>query len=200
MEQAKRDGILAEAGRAFGRFGFKKTSIDQIAKMAGVAKGTVYLACQSKQDLFYQVLHREVRKWIADVSTLIDPRVPADELLLRSSEAGVAYLEKRPLLKTLLFGEAHSLLPTWADRLDDLRALGSENVQQILRLGIKQGRFVEDLDVATTAELLLDLQLAYFVLHDRPGADHDARLARRKAAAFSLVLNGLRVRPDAAGA
>lgn len=197
MEQTKRDCILVEAGRAFGRFGFKKTSIDQIAKMAGVAKGTVYLACQSKQDLFYQVLHREVRKWIADVATLIDPRVPADELLLRSSDAGIAYLDKRPLLKTLLFGEAHSLLPTWSDRLDSLVALGRQNVEQILALGVQQGLFREDLDVSATSELLLDLQLAYFVLHDRPGADRAEHLTRRRAAGFALVLDGLRVRPPA---
>lgn len=192
MEQAKKEGILSEATKAFTRFGFKKTSVDQIARMAGVAKGTIYLACQSKQDLFYQVLHREVRKWVADVSTAIDPRVPADQLLIAASEQGVAYLEERPLLRLLLFGEAHRVLPAWSDRLDALAALGRENVESILRLGIKQGLFRTDLDIEMTGELLLDLQLAYFVLHDRPGPDREARIERRKKAAFTLVLNGLK--------
>ena len=66
MEQAKKDCILLEAARAFARFGFKKTSIDEVARAAGVAKGTVYLACDSKEDLFYQVLHRETRSWAAE--------------------------------------------------------------------------------------------------------------------------------------
>ncbi|MGZ5968756.1 MAG: TetR/AcrR family transcriptional regulator, partial [Polyangiales bacterium] len=63
MERAKKECILTEAGKAFTRFGFKKTSVDEIAKKAGVAKGTVYLAAESKEDLFYQVLHRELRAW-----------------------------------------------------------------------------------------------------------------------------------------
>jgi TetR/AcrR family transcriptional regulator, fatty acid metabolism regulator protein len=191
MERAKRECILVEAAKAFARFGFRKASIDQIAKKAGVAKGTVYLAAESKEDLFYQVLHREVRSWIAEVSQVIDPRVPADQLLAQCSQLGLEYLEARPLVKELLFGQAHLLLPNWGERLDELVTLGRENVVQILKLGTRQGLFRADLDVDTVAELLLDLQLAYFVLHDR-GPNRETRLMRRKMAAFDLVLNGIK--------
>lgn len=194
MERAKRECILIEAAKAFARFGFRKASIDEIAKKAGVAKGTVYLAAESKEDLFYQVLHREVRSWISEVAKVIDPRVPADQLLAMSSQLGLEYLESHPLVKELLFGQAHILLPSWGDRLDELVTLGRENVTQILKLGTRQGIFRADLDVETVAELLLDLQLAYFVLHDRDyqGANREERLNRRKLAAFDLVLNGIR--------
>jgi AcrR family transcriptional regulator len=197
VERSKKECILLEAAKAFARFGFKKASVDAIAKMAGVAKGTVYLAAESKEDLFYQVLHREVRAWIGEVSNAIDPRIPADRLLEICSETGVAYLDSRPLLKHLLFGEAHLMLPDWADRLDSLVALGGENAIQILKLGVRQGLFREEIDVEAVAQLLLDLQLAYFVLHDR-GPDRQARILRRKKAAFDLVLNGLRKRPEPA--
>lgn len=195
MEAAKRECILIEAARAFARFGFKKASIDTIAEKAGVGKGTVYLAAESKQDLFYQVLHREVVSWIADVQKVIDPRTPADQLLVLASNQGRLYLEQRPLLRQLLFGEAYELMPTWGERLDALVGLGTQNAQQILRLGIQQGIFREDLDVEVTAQLLIDLQLAYFVLHDRPGPEREAQIERRGAAAFKLILNGLYLRP-----
>lgn len=191
IERAKKECILVEAAKAFARFGFKKASVDEIAKKAGVAKGTVYLAAESKEDLFYQVLHREVRAWIAEVATNIDPRTPADQLLAITSQAGVEYLEARPLVKHLLFGQAHLWLPSWTDRLDALIGLGSQNVVQILRLGIQQGLFRAELDVETTAELLLDLQLAYFVLHDRGGPGREARILKRKLAAFDLILHGI---------
>ena len=54
MDHAKRETILESATRLFARLGFKKCSIDEIARAAGVAKGTIYLACDSKTDLFYQ--------------------------------------------------------------------------------------------------------------------------------------------------
>ena len=59
MERAKKDCILDSAAKAFARLGFKKASIDAIARAARVAKGTVYLACESKEDLFFQAVHRD---------------------------------------------------------------------------------------------------------------------------------------------
>jgi TetR/AcrR family fatty acid metabolism transcriptional regulator len=195
MERAKKECILVEAARAFTRHGFKKASVDVIAKGAGVAKGTVYLACESKEDLFYQVLLREVRAWVAEVAKVIDPRVPADQLLVMASDAANLYLEDRPLLRSLLFGETHHLLPNWTERLDELATLGLDNIVQILKLGIKQGHFREDLDVETTAQILQDMQVSYYILHDHDrGADRDERLTRRAQAAFDLVLHGLTAR------
>src|SRR5579862_9122053 len=95
MEQARKECILRSAVKAFTQFGFKKASVEEIAKDAGVAKGTVYLACESKEDLFYQALHREVREWVAEASKMIDPRVPADELLQVLAFAAIRSEERR---------------------------------------------------------------------------------------------------------
>src|SRR5438128_278676 len=113
MEREKRETILHAAVRAFARFGFRKTSIDEIAKDAGVAKGTVYLACDSKEDLFYQSVHREVRAFQAELGKLIDPRVRADELMAKIARASVAYMESRPLVRDLLVGFYEGFLPGW---------------------------------------------------------------------------------------
>ena len=61
MERAKKECILDSAVKAFAKLGFKKASVDDIARDAGVAKGTVYLACESKEDLFFQAgNHHEI--------------------------------------------------------------------------------------------------------------------------------------------
>lgn len=195
MDWAKKDCILVEAAKAFAKYGFKKTSIDHVAKKAGVAKGTVYNACDSKEDLFYQVLHREVRMWLAEISKRIDPRVPADEMLKMTSAYSEQYLDERPLVRDLLFREAHQLMPTWQTQLDELCDLGLANGVALLQLGIKQGVFRDDLDVEITAELLQDLSLAHYLLHDAKSEDREARKQRRRAAALDLVLNGIR-RPE----
>lgn len=195
MEQAKKECILLEAARAFARFGFKKTSIDEVAKAAGVAKGTVYLACDSKEDLFYQVLHREMRAWAGETAKLIDPRMPADQLLAMMSEHGIAYLEARPLVRDLLFGKLDQTLPTFSDEIEQLRRIGSANVAEVLRLGIEQKIFRRDLDVDTVASLLLDLQISAYLFHSH-GSPHerDERLKKRRQVAIELVLHGVGAR------
>src|SRR5438309_10792176 len=114
MEGRKKECILVEAAKCFTRFGFKKASVDEIAKEAGVGKGTVYLAADSKEDLFYQVLHRELREWTAECARAIDPRVRADRLLGKVLTTAIEVLERRPLLCELLHGEVAKTLPAWA--------------------------------------------------------------------------------------
>jgi AcrR family transcriptional regulator len=190
MEQSKKECILHAAARAFARFGFKKASVEEIAKDAGVAKGTVYLACDTKEDLFYQAVHREVRAWSAEIAKLIDPRRPADQLLVEIAQAGLEYMERRPLVRELLFGQHHLVLPEWSDRLDELRGLGRVNCAEVLKLGVKQGLFRADLDLDEVSLILQDFMIATHLFHDR-GPDKRERLARRLATGFDMLMNGI---------
>lgn len=51
--EARRSRLLAAAAAVFARHGYRQATIGQIAKAAGVAKGSVYLAFDSKEDLFF---------------------------------------------------------------------------------------------------------------------------------------------------
>jgi len=197
MQQDKKECILRAAAKVFSRFGFKKASVEEIARDAGVAKGTIYLAAETKEDLFYQTLLREVRAWQAEVSRLVDPRVPADQLLEQAAVMGMQYVEERPLVKELLFGNVHLVLPDWTDRLDELRKLGRAHTREVLELGVSQGRFRPDLDVDEVATLLQDLVIATYVFHNRPVPDRAERLTRRLQAAMSLIRTGLLVQAPA---
>jgi AcrR family transcriptional regulator len=55
MSAEHRDAILQAATEVFSRYGFKKASIDDIARRARIGKGTVYLHFESKEELFATV-------------------------------------------------------------------------------------------------------------------------------------------------
>jgi AcrR family transcriptional regulator len=198
VESSKRECILDAAAKCFSRLGFRKASIDEIAGLAGVAKGTVYLACKNKEDLFYQAVLRELHGWIGQLARLIDPRTPADQLLETLAVTAIEYFESHPLVRNLFVGVAYGELPGWAARLDDLRALGRANLEEILRLGIRQGVFRPDLEVADTATVLQDMQHAAYVLQARSGQLDPAEVGRRLKIGLRLVMDGLRRREPAA--
>jgi AcrR family transcriptional regulator len=199
VEREKKDCILRAAVRAFEKFGFKKASVDEIARDAGVAKGTVYLAAESKEDLLYQALHREVRSWVAEISTLMDPRKKADELLVECAQASLQKMHSKPLVRDLFLGVMTGQLPGWADRLDELRGLGRSYVEEILRLGVKQGVFRDELDVEEVATVLQDVQLIGCMRAMQEGLD-GAKIQRRLKAGLDLVLNGLRAKATSSAA
>lgn len=53
--------IIEAAMKVFGKHGFHKAKIEEIAKLAGIGKGTVYEYFSSKKDLFQQMI-----KYIAE--------------------------------------------------------------------------------------------------------------------------------------
>ena len=58
MEE-KRERILSVAQKIFARFGIKKTTMDEIAKMARMGKATLYYYFKSKEEIFAEVIHKE---------------------------------------------------------------------------------------------------------------------------------------------
>jgi AcrR family transcriptional regulator len=195
MDAEKRESILDSAVRAFGRHGFKKASIEDIAQHAGVAKGTVYLACESKEELYYLAVLREVREFLAQCAHIIDPRVSADVLLERCARASVKLLDSHPLARDLLAARLIDL-PEWRERFRQLRALCNGAVAEVLRLGVNQGLFRPDLDIEETANLLGDLQAAAYAFHSvqRELDGEEPPFLDRMLAGLRLMLDGLRAR------
>jgi len=109
MEEAKRQRILEAATKVFVKEGYKDASIDEIARVADVAKGTVYLACESKADLFYQAVHLDLKAWGAQISRFVDPRMSASEIIAKMAQNGPVYLAEHPLTRGLFSGAHYGL-------------------------------------------------------------------------------------------
>ena len=56
----RRDAILAAALDEFSARGFAATRLDDVAKRAGVAKGTIYLYFADKEALFQELIRTEL--------------------------------------------------------------------------------------------------------------------------------------------
>lgn len=54
IQLLKREAVLAEARRAFGRRGYHNTSLEDIARALHVSKGTLYNYIKDKQELLYE--------------------------------------------------------------------------------------------------------------------------------------------------
>ena len=63
-----REALLDSAERLLGRYGFRKTTVDDVAREAGVGKGTVYLYFESKEDLILGTIDRIVSSVIPDAT------------------------------------------------------------------------------------------------------------------------------------
>lgn len=63
------DEILDAATTVFGEQGFARTRLEDVAKRAGVSKGTLYLYFDSKEALFREMVRRNVVSVVAQAET-----------------------------------------------------------------------------------------------------------------------------------
>jgi AcrR family transcriptional regulator len=116
----KRAVILGAAMKLFGLYGFRRTSIDDIAREAGIAKGTVYLYVETKEALFRALsqslvdqMMEAARRAAAGEGTLVERLVAVLDAkfgffydLLRGSPHVAELLDSKGRLCADLFAEA----------------------------------------------------------------------------------------------
>jgi AcrR family transcriptional regulator len=90
-ERAKRRQILEGARKVFLAQGFDGASMGEIAKVAGVSKGTLYVYFDSKESLF-EALTTEEKQGLAEVLFKLDPEDPDVRGVLR--KLGLSYLRR----------------------------------------------------------------------------------------------------------
>src|SRR6185436_14978008 len=64
--ESRPEEILEAALHVFGEQGFARTRLEEVAKRAGVSKGTLYLYFKSKEDLFREMARACVRASLAE--------------------------------------------------------------------------------------------------------------------------------------
>ncbi|MQA85351.1 MAG: TetR family transcriptional regulator [Streptosporangiales bacterium] len=90
--------ILDAAEALVVRFGYRRTTVDDVARRAGVGKGTVYLYWPSKLELFGSVLTRESAQMLAEQLAMVKAD-PGEVRLHRSMRCTFLQIMRRPLSK-----------------------------------------------------------------------------------------------------
>jgi AcrR family transcriptional regulator len=101
------DAALAE----YLAHGIRRTSVDDVARRAGVGRATLYRRFATKDELVQAVLSRETRRFFADIAEAT-MRVPnlADRLV-EGFVVGLRNARTQPLLRRLLTSEPESSIP-----------------------------------------------------------------------------------------
>ena len=77
----KNEAIHKAAIQLFSKYGFQKTKLNEVAHLAGVADGTVYLYYKDKEDLFIRVFSQMVEEKLDKIKKKLEKEVKAIDKL-----------------------------------------------------------------------------------------------------------------------
>lgn len=102
------DRILDAAGELMLRLGYRKVTIEDIARRAGVGKGTVYLHWRTKAELFEALMLRASTSMLTEVAERLrqDPREIQPHRYLRTA---FFIIQRNPLLRAAVTADAELL-------------------------------------------------------------------------------------------
>ena len=147
--------ILKTAGELFFKFGIRSVSIDDICNELHISKKTFYTVFKQKDELVVEMLNAMHQKKEKDYQSVLDSSVNVLDLLMQSFKK----LRHHSVEKHLAFGyDLEKFYPElWHERQIMLKEMDLKYMAQMLRTGIEQGMYREDLNIEATSLLLANL-------------------------------------------
>ena len=189
----KREAILRAATRVFAEGGYFNSKVADIARVAGVADGTVYLYFKSKEDILHSIFERNTSEAIIEgreeLRKIADPReklrrIARHHLERLGSDRDLAVVFQVELRGSTKFMEAFSAAGLAA-------YLGL--IREVFEEGQREGLFRADLNAKLVAKILfgaLDEMATNWILSKRR-----YKLAPMADEVLDIFLNGVSARP-----
>jgi len=154
MDNTK-EKIITVATRIFSRFGFYKTSMDEIARTAHKAKVSLYYHFASKEDLFKEVVAQELKNLKTELAMVVtDPAFNPEEKIKQYLLTRMSVLNKAANYHEVLKADFMEHFEFVDQLRADMDVWEKEQLKSIVKQGIELGVFADQTD---KMEVLLDV-------------------------------------------
>ena len=159
----KLNNILEAALKIFARYGFKKTTVEDVAAALGMTKGNLYLYVLNKKDLYEKTVAQALRRWQNRVAEAVAREQDPSRQFMVLGRKAFEYLSQDHDLRQVLENDP-SIFPLSSaeDRFQEINRASIDMLAGVIQKGIDQGRFGR-LDVPHVSEFLFSLYVMFII-------------------------------------
>ncbi|MGQ4810130.1 HTH-type transcriptional repressor KstR2 [Candidatus Entotheonellaceae bacterium PAL068K] len=184
--------IIAAAARVFNKKGYHAATTRDIAAEVGIQQASLYYYISSKEELLYLVVRQPIMALYAQVEEIVKAALPARTKIERGIEAHLAAFDDNYPHMFVFLQELPNVAQALQDTLRELPGRYQRLWEEIVRQGIAAGQLRADLDVTTTALIILGMCNWMYRWYRKGGRLDTAALFRHYA---SAILDGIISRP-----
>lgn len=158
-EEIIRDEVIVASQKLFQRYGFQKTTMEDIAKAMGRGKSTLYYYYKSKEEIFEAVIFKEAKEVTSAVFIATEKVSSAEEKLKTYLLTFFKIIKEKVNLYQVMREELYEngniclYQPSMKEPLKQFNTVEIHFIKDILNLGIENKEFAatlqQDIDVVS---------------------------------------------------
>ncbi len=190
MRKRQDDQVICSAAlRVFSRYGYRKTTMEDVAGELGMTAAGIYAYAGSKRELYEQTVAFAMGRWQERVHTAVEAESGAAGKLVTMCRSALYYLAEDPEFRGLLSSDP-SIFPMFptVDPYEEINAVSVSMIADILRLGRETGEFRE-LDTESVSQVMFSMYKGFIIQAYVQGETE--YLERRLPQTIDLVLRGI---------
>ncbi len=135
--------LLEVAAKRFASTGYRQTTLEEIARHAGVAKASMYRYFENKQELLAKIFLKVAGAFARGLQPLLAAPLPPEEKLRRAVQDLLRTIGGNVALFTVFYSEEADLPPRLHAEVLETRQRFVSALEGLLQEGIQQGVFRE---------------------------------------------------------
>lgn len=156
--------VLDAAYELFGVVGIQRTSMEDVARRAGVSRQTVYRHVANREALVEQVLQREFQRHVRHYLEAIAAADTPSDRVIDGYLTTLQAIRSNPLLLGLLPVELDTLVASMAESAQHVLGLARLFIAQLLYIERSSGGIAEHVDVELVADVMVRLAVSYILI------------------------------------
>ncbi|MFI6303824.1 TetR/AcrR family transcriptional regulator [Amycolatopsis thailandensis] len=180
--------LLDAAYEQFCRMGIRRSTMEDVARRAGVSRITAYRRFATKDALVEQVVRREFRRYFDQFLLDIQQAETAADRVVLGFASALGAIRRNPLIGGLMAVEPDVLVPSMVSDGGGTLAAVQRFVAGQLRREQQAGNVSEDVDVELVAELMTRVSASFLVTPSRVVDLDDDEQVREVARRFLVPM------------
>jgi AcrR family transcriptional regulator len=159
----KKNQIVNAAENLFHRYGYSKTSMEDIAREAVLGKGTIYYYFESKEDIFFEVVKLHAIEFYSILSRELAKGKDFTEKFTSALRLPIKLVyENAPILMDALMSLPNSYMQKMYSFREANRQKMIDLLSEVINYGISNGEVTQAIPV----EILVNIIFDWFLLGD----------------------------------
>lgn len=185
----KKEKILKASLGLFARYGFKKTTIEDVATEAEMTPGNIYFYVKNKKELYLETIRYGLTGWRNHVAIKTFEGNDPPERFRIMAQTAFNYLKDHNELREIIMNDPDIFtLSEKEDRFRDINLEAIDLIKGILESGIS-AKFFRHVDIDHTSEFIFSVYIMFiiktYVKSDKSCSD------TMFDQAVNLIINGL---------